>query len=1291
MVNLGVSALQAGVYVPRVVREWVVSEDADRLHRRVEGTMVFADVSGFTKMSERLAKLGRVGAESVTEIIEACFSSLLSEAYRYGGTLLQFSGDALLLFFRDEDHARRGAAAALTMRRVLRERGTITTEAGAVNLSMTVGVESGEFDMFLVGGSHRQLLIGGPASSHLVELEGAAVRGRILIGEATAAALPSRNVGPMSGPGRLLRGTLDIGTGHEVRFFDSDHDMSALTPVGLVRAIEAGSVESEHRAATVGFVQYQGIDEVIAEHGPAVAAERLDTLVRSVQAAIDHRDICFQSADLDRNGGKFYLSVGAPFATGHDEELMLLAARQIADIDVGLRIRVGVNRGPVFTGEIGTIHRRTYATMGDTVNLAARVMGRAEWGTVLATMAVLDHSRTVFDTTEVPPFQVKGKRSHVVARVISEPIGTRADVASADIPLVGRDAERTAFAAELDRVRRSEGRYVELVAAAGAGKSRLIEQLEIDAGSAERGDEHDVRADEQMPVPFLRVACRLYQSTTPYYPFGELLRLVLGIREGAAPRAAADALRRAVGERAPHLEPWLALLGVPLGLQIDDSPEVAALDAEFRRPQLERSVGELLDRLIGEPTVICIEDAQWIDDASSDLLTALIRDLGRRPWCLLVATQPGAQPAGEDVAPDLQIALPPLGDDDLRELVSATTTGVPLAQHVVDVLIERSGGNPMFLLELVAAVRGGGSLASLPDSVDGLITARIDRLSIGERKLLRNLATLGTSFKSAFVGDVLPEDMTESPKVALPRLGEFIRFDGDMIHFRHGLVRDVAYEGLPYKVRWRLHGQIAESMLERLGARADDEAALLSWHFSRARREAESWHYSRIAGDRARQSHANVEAVRLYRRALRSARALDDVGPRHRGDVLEALGDVQDLAGLYEQARRSYTAARTLRSDPVDAATIHLKIAYVDERVGAYVRAVRHIRSGQRLLADRDDPEAVRHRGRLAAWLSAVRLAQGRFQESYDASIEAIACAERVEDDATLAQAYLTVDFAGSVLGKGAVGDPTRQAHEIYAALGDLPGQASAHNSLGAFAYMDGRWEEAAEHYGRSRAARQQAGDPVSAALADANLAEIRVEQGRLDEGLELLAAAVETAHAAGDRAIEALARRLQAAALGRAGDVSAAHEQLQRAAHLFAELGAAGGVLETDIVRAELHLLGGRPETAREILDAVLADRADRLGSEHLLPGALRLRALANLECGDEASVRSDFEAALDHALVHDADLDLVLIIDAIASVERRIDLQVDDELRRRRDAIVDRLGISARLSRPLSGAARG
>src|SRR4051812_10705252 len=191
-------------FVPRLTLEWL-RDEPDTAWREVDGTLSFVDISGFTAMSERLSSLGRAGAEEVTEVMNATFAALLAVAYAQGGGLLKFGGDALLLLYDGVDHAARAARAAFEMRRTLRAIGRPKTSAGAIQLKMHAGLHSGRFQFFLVGSSHRELLIAGPAASRTVKMEGDSKAGEILLSAETAAFLGDDELTEEHESGRLLR------------------------------------------------------------------------------------------------------------------------------------------------------------------------------------------------------------------------------------------------------------------------------------------------------------------------------------------------------------------------------------------------------------------------------------------------------------------------------------------------------------------------------------------------------------------------------------------------------------------------------------------------------------------------------------------------------------------------------------------------------------------------------------------------------------------------------------------------------------------------------------------------------------------------------------------------------------------------------------------------------------------------------------------------------------------------------------------------------------------------------
>ena len=185
--------------------------------------------------------------------------------------------------------------------------------------------------------------------------------------------------------------------------------LEACVPPGLRDHVIYGRVEPEHRVATVGFIKFKGIGAAMSDGGHGLVADHLAELVGAVQEAVDPEGITFLATDIDADGGKIILTAGAPITQEDDEGRMLRAVRSVTDQRTALALKIGVNRGHVFAGEIGTAFRSTYTVMGDTVNLAARLMAAAPPGEIYATPGVLDRSRTLFATAALEPFHGKGK------------------------------------------------------------------------------------------------------------------------------------------------------------------------------------------------------------------------------------------------------------------------------------------------------------------------------------------------------------------------------------------------------------------------------------------------------------------------------------------------------------------------------------------------------------------------------------------------------------------------------------------------------------------------------------------------------------------------------------------------------------------------------------------------------------------------------------------------------------------------------------------------------------------
>ncbi|HLW11078.1 MAG TPA: adenylate/guanylate cyclase domain-containing protein, partial [Casimicrobiaceae bacterium] len=790
---------RAGLYVPRVLQQHL-ADDPLRQAWSAEGTAVFADVSGFTKLSEALAQKGREGAEQITETIEHVFGVLLGVAYERGGTLLKFGGDALLLWFQGEHHMVHACGAAARIRDVLRDVGTIALPDVTITLRISQGVHTGRFEFFAVGTSHRELLPVGPGWSRLAAAEASAGADQIVLSAETAASIPAEYLGEALETGRmLLREPAEHAEKVPLvpRPKLATETLARCLSTAIRAQVLAGGGGSEHRPVAIAFIKFSGTDKLIAEQGVDEAAAALHTIVSTVQAACDEQDVAFLASDVDADGGKLILTAGAPKATGNDEERMLLALRKIVSTELPLPIRIGAHRGAVFAGDIGPAYRRTYTVMGDAVNLTARLMAKADVGSIYATADLLDRSDTHFETVRLEPFNVKGKTAPVQAFSVGAAKGSKTrHVSLQKLPLTGRNAELGVIRKAFVSARGGAGRLIDVVGEAGMGKSRLLEALR-DAATGFRK---------------IEATCEAYTASTPYAVWRELLRELMEFGRDDPDSAVVERVRGDLEAKAPELMPWLPLIATTLGIEIDPTPEMDMLAESNQRAKLHESLVRFLDVIFPKSCLVEIENAHHMDEASAELLSHVAGDLGLRPWLFAVARRASATGFRTADAPTIvRVELKPLAAQDALRMAQLAAQQNPLPAHVLEVVATRSGGNPQFLRDLLRTAIQSGGTADLPDSAEAAAMAQIDGLAPEDRALVRRAAVFGLTFHPRMLEWFTDEGEGPPPQPdTWNRLRELFDEESDgYLRFRRSLLRDAAYEGLPYKLRRKLHGAVA--------------------------------------------------------------------------------------------------------------------------------------------------------------------------------------------------------------------------------------------------------------------------------------------------------------------------------------------------------------------------------------------------------------------------------------------------------------------------------------------------
>jgi class 3 adenylate cyclase/tetratricopeptide (TPR) repeat protein len=1112
---------------------------------------------------------------------------------------------------------------------------------------------------------HRELLVAGPAMSETLTMEAIADAGEIGISPALVDLLPPSVVGPpkdgttlLGGPPQVdRRRAPDVG---DVRALD----IASCIPVAARAHVLLRRSEPEHRTITAAFIDLMDTDRLLAELGPEVLGRGLDERMRVIQEAALRYEVPFYETDVGKSSVKALLTAGAPSSTGHDEERMLRTLRDVMDHHGIVPMRIGVNTGKVFTGDFGPPYRRAYRVFGDAINTAARVMSKADAGQILSTEIVLNRSRTVFETTPIPPFAAKGKSEPVRASIVGPAAGIK-EAHHGGGPSIGRDREIERLLSALERARGGAASVIEISGEPGMGKTRLVEEVAARAP--------DFR--------LVQSRCEEYEASTPYFAFRSIVRVALELGEDADTDEVTARLRAAVERVDPSLAPWIPLLGILLGLDLPDTPETAALGERFIRDRLADVAIHFLGTLLsGAPSIFLVEDVHHIDEASHDLLLRLSRAAAERRQVLIVTRQGAGFPfaPAESALPEvIELEVGPLAPEHLVEIIDTATEDDPLPRHEVEEIARRSGGNTLFLFELLDAVRLTGSVESLPDSIEAMIAGEIDRLSPADRTILRYAAVLGSSFDPGLLAHAVGDDVDLDGEIWTRLSGLVRREPSGTLRFRNTLIRDAAYEGLPYRRRRVLHARVGEAIESQAGVSLEEEIGALALHYFEAQRWDKAWEFCRRAGERAKEIYANAEALRAYKSALVAGRRLRSVSRTDLAGVYEVLGDTYAELGEFAPADRSYASARRLVAQDV-VADARLAVLQVKQAtaMGRYRSALQRSTRTLAALDGVTGRAAAAQRARLLTWRGWVRYSQNRATEAIDLSMQGAAEARRAEDDEALAQAYLGLDSAYFDTGELEKATYSTEALAIYERIGDLGRQALMLNNMGVLAKERSEWDEARRLYDRARHLFEVTGDRAYETLVKFNVAEILSDQGHYREAEALLRDVIRVWRAAGAETDTAEAQRELARALARQGDHATALDLLADARTTQHEHGQQGEVLTTDLRRAEAMLLAGRSRDALDIADQIASKAEGTDGGTLLATGVARVHGWGRLQLGDREASAAQFREAYRLATERGDDFQATLALDGLLAA-----LDSDDpdrsDITTRRDTLIRKLGI--------------
>jgi tetratricopeptide (TPR) repeat protein len=697
---------------------------------------------------------------------------------------------------------------------------------------------------------------------------------------------------------------------------------------------------------------------------------------------------------------------------------------------------MGLNTGLVVVGKIGDNLRMDYTAVGDTTHLAARLQQLAEPGTILVSDATRRLVQTEVLVEAVGPLQVKGKTEPIMAYTVVALGPRRSRFGKAEgrtlTPFVGRQRELAHLQELLAQAEGGRGQVVGIVGEPGVGKSRFLYEF------------HQSLAGRR--VTYLEGRCLSYGGAIPYLPVLDILRENCGITDTDTPEAIAEKVRFGLQEVGMNPEEWAPYLLHLVGVK-EGTAQLAVLSPEAIKTRTFETLRQMsLKGSRRRPLIFVVEDLHWIDKTSEDYSASLVESLAGAPILLLASYRPGYRPPWLEKSYATQMALRPLSPPDSLKLVQSTLQRETFAEPVAQVILGKAEGNPFFLEELTRAVEEHGGLGpslAVPDTIQEVLMARIDRLPDEPKRLLQTASVLGREFSLRLLGAIW-----EGPGGLEAHLRELTRLEflyeqsgGEepVYVFKHALTQDVAYESLLTSRRGALHAAAGQAIERLFADRLEEVDDRLAHHYSKTDQSGKAAEYLTRFAEKAARAYAHAEAVAALEEAFGHLERLPSQGrDRHLIDLLLRqarsfyfLGRFQETLDLLLPQEERLAQL----GDPSLSSPYYFWLGHAFSYLGDQERAAQ---SAQRALEEAKRSGDAATIGRAYHVLTRVGFWSGQPLQVIEHGRQGVLWLERTEERYWLGMIHWFIGFNYFLMGEfDAALEAEARAHAIGEAIGD--------------------------------------------------------------------------------------------------------------------------------------------------------------------------------------------------------------------------------------------------------------
>jgi class 3 adenylate cyclase/predicted ATPase len=1182
--------------------------------KQIEAAVLFADISGFTPLTEALSQRGSEGPEELTRLLNRYFSWMVEFVEAEGGEVVKFGGDSLTVVFSATDEplsvaTRRAMQAAYSMQTVMDDFGIMESSVGLVALKMKFGIGAGNLLATYVGGVHDrwEYMIAGDALRQATQAENRAEENEIVLSPEAQAVIAPQEALPRPLPAINWAETQNPSAVEKVLVYYVPGAVRHWLDKGLHNWL------ATLRPMSVMFIGIKGLD-----YDQPNAVPKLHTFLRHIQKIIYHYWGSLTRLTVDDKGTVLLVLFGAPPLSHEDDPERALRCAldlQASTQTDALQLAIGVTADRVFAGPVGGNTRREYTVMGDAVNLAARLMVAAGPGAINCSYEVYRRTAERINFEALPPMEVKGKAGLIP---IYRPLGnqnptqlTRQRWQEKQDPPVGRQAELELLKAALEKAQAARSRLVIIEGEAGIGKSRLVKAL--------------VNMAQEQNISMLLTIGQSIEQGTPFYAWKDffLAHFNLDSLTVATPSEQQRHIQAQVQAVNPQLVPYIPLLNDFLDTNLPENGFTTSLADSTRREHLITLLLGLLQSLVApEPLLFILENGHWFDAYSWRLMVqlavAVVKD--KLPLLLVLVTRPL-----DNIAMRTEITmLAALEETEYLRLDSLSApetltlavqrmglTHNDLPEAVSKLVNERAGGNPFFAEELFYSLHDNGYITfksiqnkvrclisgdferaaqNLPVTIHSVVLARIDQLPPEKQLLLRIAAVIGHTFAYNILYDTLKQNLDIQEKLVkdylddLTYLGLIRPETSDLTYsFKHTIIREVAYESLLFDQRRQLHRAVAQwyeksygvdptkilsfepiephlTIVSSTAMRLAPYYLTLVYHWHQAEDEEHERIYATVIARHSVAQFANAEAVGYLNRVL-------DLTPRadltRRYSLLMLRETVYDRYGAREAQAQDLAALSTIVThldNPKCKIILFLRQANYAEAIGDYTTA---LLAAQQAIALAEQIKDVAHQSQGYALWGNVLLQQCNYQAAQEKLEHALTLAQNSQHP--LAQAYSLLYLVTLYLSQGFWAAAQEQCQQILNICHQHLLKARAYNLLGLINYHLADYATAQNHFEQANSIFYLIGERRGSYQTLHNIGLIQLKQGQLEAARDYFEYILELQREIHD--LEGLSNSLKNLGFvyGKLGDYRAARSYLGQALELCEEIGRRAG--EADVL----------------------------------------------------------------------------------------------------------------------------